>query len=227
MRRLFAIIPARSGSVGVTDKNIAIVGSVPLLVRAYRFACSLPLNVRVIVSTDSAHYLALLRTEGYSDPALRPTELANSGALVIDTILHELARVGAADDDLVVLLEPSFFGERSLNLSLAIERVCCEEVDSCFGVSAVPTAFHHAKQYVCDGAIARPVGRQANVNRQQLPPAYVRSGEFYLSKVGLVRAELSLFGGRLAIFETAQPFVNIDNPEDMERAVRIAEEAAD
>jgi CMP-N,N'-diacetyllegionaminic acid synthase len=227
MRRLFAIIPARSGSVGVPDKNIAIIGGVPLLVRAYRVACSLPLDVRVIVSTDSVHYLALLRTEGYCDPALRPTELATSGALVIDTILHELARVGAADDDLVVLLEPSFFGERIANLSLAIERVCREEADSCFGVYLVPAAFHHAKQYVRDGAVARPVGQQANVNRQQLPPAYVRSGEFYLSRVGLVRAELSLFGGRLSIFETTQPFVNIDTPEDMQRAVRIAEEAAD
>jgi CMP-N,N'-diacetyllegionaminic acid synthase len=227
MSNLFAIIPARSGSVGVPDKNIAVIGGVPLLVQAYRVARSLPLDVRVIVSTDSEHYLALLRSEGYSDPALRPIELATSGALVIDTILHELDRVKASNDDLVVILEPSFFGGRSANIVQAIERVCHGEVDSCFGVYAVPTAFHHSKQYVRNGDHAHPVGEQANVNRQQLPPAFVRSGEFYLSRIGLVRAERSLFGGRLAVFETAHPFVNIDEAEDMKRAARIAEEAAD
>lgn len=227
MSRLFAIIPARSGSVGVPDKNIAVIGGVPLLAQAFRVARSLPLNVRVIVSTDSEHYLALLRTEGYSDPALRPKELATSGALVIDTVLHELERVKASNEDLVVLLEPSFFGGRKANIYQAIERVCHGVVDSCFGVYPVPAAYHHSKQYVLNGDLAQSVGGQANVNRQQLTPAFVRSGEFYLSRVGLVRAERSLFGGRLAIFETAHPFVNIDEPEDMERAARIAEEAAD
>jgi len=227
MSRLFAIIPARSGSVGVPDKNIAIVGGMPLLVRTYRVARSLPLDVRVIVSTDSTHYLSLLRKEGYHDQTLRPTELASSGALVINTILHELARVNAAEDDLVTLLEPSFFGGRSANLNLAIERVCDGQADSCFGVYAVPTAFHHAKQFERDGDLTRRVGLQVNVNRQDLPPAYVRSGEFYLSRVGLVRAELSMYGGRLSMFETAQPFVNIDNAEDMQRAMRIAEGVAD
>lgn len=226
MSRLFAIIPARSGSVSVPDKNILPIGGIPLLVRAYRVACSLPLDVRVIVSTDSSRYLALLGGEGYADPALRPAELSTSGALVIDTILYELARFGAADDDLIVLLEPSFVGRRSTNLRQAIKRVCCNEVDSCFGVYLVPEAFHHAKQFVRDGDQVRCVG-PANINRQQLPPAYVRSGEFYLSRVGQVRAERSLLGGRIAMFETAQPFVNIDHAEDMVRAAQIPNDARD
>ncbi len=209
------------------DKNIATVGGVPLLVRAYRVARSLPRLARVIVSTDSPRYLSLLEAEGYQDPALRPADLSTSGALVVDAILHELARVAATDDDLVVLLEPSFVGRRRSNLMAALECLARADADSCFGVYQVPPAFHHAKQYVRDGILARPVGQQANVNRQQLPPAYVRSGEFYLSRVGLVRSTRSLFGGRLAMFETTQPFVNIDDPEDMHRAEVISQECAD
>ena len=227
MSNLFAIIPARSGSVGVPDKNIASIGGVPLLVRAYRVARSLPLNVHVIVSTDSPHYLTLLKPEGYKDTVLRSTELSSSGSLVIDTILHELARAGASNNDLVTLLEPSFVGRRRANLKMAIDRVSNGEADSCFGVYQVPTAFHYNKQYVHDGNLLQPVGQQANVNRQELQPAYVRSGEFYLSRVGQVRADRSLFGGRLAMFETAPPFVNIDNVEDMQRAARIADDISE
>ena len=208
------------------DKNILPIGGIPLLVRAYRVACSLPLDVRVVVSTDSFRYLELLSEEGYADPALRPADLSTSGALVIDAILYELARVGALDDDLIVLIEPSFVGRRSTNLRQAIELVCCKEVDSCFGVYPVPAAFHHAKQFVRDGEQVQCVG-PANINRQQLPQAYVRSGEFYLSRVALVRSERSLLGGRLAMFETAQPFVNIDHAADVERAVQIPNDAQD
>lgn len=226
MKRLFAIIPARSGSIGVPDKNILPVGGIPLLVRAYRVARSLPLDVHVIVSTESSQYLTLLRKEGYSDAALRPPELSTSAAFVIDTILYELERVGASDDDLVVLLEPSFVGRRKTNLLQAIERVCCNEVDSCFGAYLVPAVFHHAKQFIRNGEQVQCIG-PANINRQQLGPAYVRSGEFYLSRVALIRAERSLLGGRLAMFETAQPFVNIDHADDVERAHQIPNEAQD
>lgn len=222
MNNLFVIIPARSGSVGVPDKNIAEIGGQPLLVRAYRAASNLQCVKQVIVSTDSARYLEILKTESYADPSLRPTELSTSNSLVIDTIIYELARVDASDNDLVAVLEPSFVGKRIANLQLAIENVRNGSVDSCFGAYRVPIAFHHAKQYVNEGGLAKSVGRELNINRQQLSPAFVRSGEFYLSRVSNVRAERSLFGGRLKMFETSQPFVNIDSAEDMKQAIMIA-----
>jgi len=226
MKRIYVIIPARSGSVGVTDKNILPVLGVPIIVRAYRVACSLPHDVRVIVSTDSSQYLRLVQKEGYSDLALRPTKLSTSSAFVIDTIQYELDRVGASNDDLIALLEPSFVGRRYPNLCKAIDMVNNNKADSCLGVYPVPAAFQLTKQFVRNNEGVKFIG-PANVNRQQLPLSYVRSGEFYLSRVGLIREEQSLLGGRLEMLETALPFVNIDSVEDVERAINIPEKALD
>jgi CMP-N,N'-diacetyllegionaminic acid synthase len=224
MSKIFAIIPARAGSLGVSDKNIAVVGGVPLLVRSYRIANSLPFEIQTIVSTDSSHYLNLLATEGYGDPSQRPPHLATSESLVIDTIIYELSRCGAQDTDLILLLEPSFVGIRKKNIIAAVNLMQHGEIDSCFGAYSVPPAFHHSKQYVCSGEFAKPVGDKLNINRQQLNTAFVRSGEFYLSRVSLARIERSLFGGRLKILETEKPFVNIDNLDDMANAQLIAEQ---
>lgn len=226
MSRLLVIIPARSGSVGVPDKNILPIQGTPLLVRTYLFAKTLSDDANVVVSTDSSHYLSLVNLEGYNDTALRPAELSDSKALVIDTILYELRRVGAKSEDLVVVLEPSFVGRRETNLRLAINQIHHNEADSCFGVYRVPETFHYAKQFFQDGLQFRQIG-PGNINRQQLPPAYVRSGEFYLSRVKFVRSERSLYGGRLQLFETAEPFVNIDTPEDGRQALMIPMDALD
>jgi CMP-N-acetylneuraminic acid synthetase len=100
------------------------------------------------------------------------------------------------------------------------------KADSCLGVYPVPAAFQLTKQFVRNNEGVKFIG-PANVNRQQLPLSYVRSGEFYLSRVGLIREEQSLLGGRLEMLETALPFVNIDSVEDVERAINIPEKALD
>src|SRR5688572_11906203 len=112
MSKLHIIIPARSGSVGVPDKNIATVGGLPLLLRAYRVARSLPFDSQVTVSTDSRRYLEMVAAEGYGPLALRPSKLCTSTSHVIDTVLYELDQAQASDDSLCLLLEPSFVGRR-------------------------------------------------------------------------------------------------------------------
>lgn len=220
MSILHVVVPARAGSVGVPDKNIALIQGEPLLVRTYRFATQLPWATNVIVSTDSPDYLEVVRRAGYTGERLRPPELATTGAVVVDALLHELDQADAAATDLCILLEPSFVGRGEANIRQAVATVQGNQADSCFGATRVPTEYHHSKQYrVVDGA-ARPIGTEANINRQALPPAYIRSGEFYLSRVGLIREHRNLFSGRLQLYETPQPFVNIDTPHDLARALQ-------
>ena len=51
MKEVFALIPARSGSKGIPDKNIKLLDGVPLI--AYSIAAALQSSIidRVIVST--------------------------------------------------------------------------------------------------------------------------------------------------------------------------------
>lgn len=72
----YAIIPARSGSKGVPDKNIRLVGGHPLLAWSIAAAKRCLGITRVIVSTDSEKYANIARQYGAETPFLRPPEFS-------------------------------------------------------------------------------------------------------------------------------------------------------
>ena len=56
MLRFSAIIPARSGSKSIKDKNLALLGGYPLIAYSIALAKTTEGVDRVIVSTDSLEY---------------------------------------------------------------------------------------------------------------------------------------------------------------------------
>lgn len=90
MDEVVAIIPARSGSKSVSDKNIRLLAGKPLL--AYSIAASrLTSNIdRVIVSTDSQGYANIARESGAEVPFLRPMEISGDMSTDYQLIKHAL-----------------------------------------------------------------------------------------------------------------------------------------
>ena len=221
---IYIVIPARGGSVGVPHKNILEVDGTPLLIHALRVAQALPLsNKEIVLSTDSESYLQLAVEAGYSHHNLRPAHLSTSKAHVVDAVLYELATFSPAADDMVLLLEPSFFPRDDQNIVRAISLVSENMYDSIFGAARVPGKFHYQKQYRVTDGLAEQVAGLPNINRQQLEVTYNRSGEFYLSRYDFVEMSHSFFGGRLGILETCGSHVNIDDATDVERLWAIVD----
>ena len=69
-----AIIPARSGSKGVSDKNIKYLAGKPLISYSIAAAYKSEMINRIIVSTDSEKYAEIAIKEGAEVPFLRPKE---------------------------------------------------------------------------------------------------------------------------------------------------------
>jgi len=89
-KKVVAIIPARSGSKGVKDKNIKLLNGVPLIKYTIDFAISSKLIDYVIVSTDSEKYAKIAKDLGATVPFIRPSYLAQDDSKGIDVILHAL-----------------------------------------------------------------------------------------------------------------------------------------
>jgi len=85
---VWAIIPARSGSKGVPDKNIIELAGYPLL--AYSIvAAKKTLNIsRVIVSTDSQQYADIASEYGAEVPFIRPGSISGDTATDIEFFTH-------------------------------------------------------------------------------------------------------------------------------------------
>ena len=73
-----AIIPARSGSKGLKDKNIRLLNEKPLLAYSVEAALESGVFDEVMVSTDSEKYAEIAKEYGASVPFLRSAELSSS-----------------------------------------------------------------------------------------------------------------------------------------------------
>jgi CMP-N,N'-diacetyllegionaminic acid synthase len=104
MNKVFAIIPARSGSKGVRDKNIKSLRGHSLLEWSINAAKRSQLIDRVFISTDSLEYAQIGREHGAEVPFLRPDDISGDTASDLDFIIHaieEFHKMGLEPDYLV------------------------------------------------------------------------------------------------------------------------------
>ena len=89
-KTLVALIPARSGSKRVPDKNIRPLAGHPLI--AYSIAAALQSKIfkTVIVSTDSELYAEIARHYGAEVPFLRPAKIAGDTSPDIEWVEYTL-----------------------------------------------------------------------------------------------------------------------------------------
>lgn len=104
---VLAIVPARSGSKGLKDKNIKKLSGKPLL--AYTIEAAIESNIfkEIIVSTDSEVYADIAREFGARVPFLRSAALADDSASTNDVITEVLGWVNTGDLKQFMLLQPT------------------------------------------------------------------------------------------------------------------------
>lgn len=89
-KSIIAIIPARSGSKGIPDKNIIQFGGYPLISYSIIAAKLSKCINRVIVSTDSAKYAQIAKKYGAEVPFLRPKKFAKDSSPDKEFVIHAL-----------------------------------------------------------------------------------------------------------------------------------------
>ena len=90
MNNVMAIIPARSGSKGVSNKNIRLLGGHPLIAWSIKAAIKTISIDRVIVSTDSEEYAEIATHYGAEVPFFRPKNISSDSSTDFDFIEHAL-----------------------------------------------------------------------------------------------------------------------------------------
>ena len=104
-----AIIPARSGSKGLKDKNIRKLCGKPLMAYSIEAAVNSGIFDCVHVSTDSEEYAEIARQYGADVPFLRTSELSGDMASSWDAVRYVLKKYKDAGKEYeeIVLLQPT------------------------------------------------------------------------------------------------------------------------
>ncbi len=105
---IVAVIPARSGSRSVKDKNIKPLAGRPLLAYSIKAAKACKLIDNVVVSSDSEKYLDLARFYS-AETVKRPSELAEDETPMLPVLQHAVEEVEKTGKKVktVVLLDPT------------------------------------------------------------------------------------------------------------------------
>ena len=107
--KILAIIPARSGSKGLKDKNIKPLNGIPLCAYTIKAAVDSGIFAEIHFSTDSQTYADIAEKYGASVPFLRDAILANDTASswdVVKAVIANSQKLGKSFDA-VMLLQPT------------------------------------------------------------------------------------------------------------------------
>ena len=123
---VYAIVPARSGSKGLPDKNIKEIDGKPLISYSIKFAKSIDSIDRVICSTDSSKYAGIAKRYGAEVPFLRSDKASIDTAMEQD-ILEDLRSCFKKHDipepDILVWLRPTFVFRKKADIEKAISAL--------------------------------------------------------------------------------------------------------
>ena len=232
--RILCVIPARSGSVGIKDKNIQEIDGKPLIGIAVEKALSAPLVNRVVLSTDSEKYAEVGRYFGAEVPFLRPAELADSKTRLHYVLQHTLAHFDSNEDkyDAVLSLQASapLVSIETINncLSAFVEG----ELEAVGTGSKIVTGHPYLAKKVNDAGVAHDylelASNVARYPRQVRPDLYFFNGCLYIRKRNLVEAiddSKNALGGYPHLIPIPDDeAINIDEPFDLKIAKLIHKE---
>jgi CMP-N,N'-diacetyllegionaminic acid synthase len=222
--RVLGLIPARGGSKGVPRKNVRALGGKPLIGYTIAAALSAGKIDRVVVSTEDDDIATVARSLGAEVPFMRPAALAQDETPMLPVVVHALESMAANGwaADAVCLLQPTFPLRRPQDIDACIDALGSERADCVISVHRVPHPFNPHWVYLekPDGSLQLATGEAEPIpRRQELPPAFHRSGAVYVSRANVVTEGGSLYGDRLVGYETpVESSCNIDTMEDWAQA---------
>lgn len=186
-----AIIPARSGSKGIADKNIRPFCGVPLLARTIRAAKAAASVDRVVVSTDSESYAALARGEG-AEVVIRPPELSADEASSESALLHALQETKAQPRWIVFLQCTSPF-TRAEDVDRLVGAAEAAGADS--GLTAVASHSFVWRNAGDGGVTGVNHDKSVRLRRQDRDAEFVENGAVYvMDGKGFARHRHRFFG---------------------------------
>lgn len=214
--KILALIPARSGSKGVRNKNIKALNGKPLL--AYSIDCAKESGVfsDIIVSTDSPEYADIAQKYDASVPFLRSKTTATDTASSLSVILEVLKNL-KEQYDILILLQPTSPLRTPQHIKEALHLFNTKQADSVISV----TPFPHSIAWVNSLDIntlslhhfVKP--EYLNKRRQDLPSTYMLNGAIYIFRVNKLSENFNMFCKKSYAYIMDKKYsYDIDDEED-------------
>lgn len=234
MHGIYALIPARSGSKGVPDKNIRNLAGHSLLAWSISVCLKSNLIDRVIVSTDSEAYANLALSLGAEVPFLRPAHISHDTSSDLDFIMHALEWFHSVNS------VPKYIAHMRPTTPLRLPQIIDDAIREFVGSqdatslrsvhkmseSAYKTFELNEKGYLRMLGASNSFLDLANSARQLYPQTYFANGYVDVLSVEYILGSGFLHGDKVIPFIT--PFsVEVDTEEDFDHLIHKVSSSPD
>lgn len=225
-KKIIALIPARSGSKRVQNKNIKYLDGKPLIAHTIIAAKNANNIDRVIVSTDSKEIAEIAIEYGAEVPFLRPPEISDSDATEYDFHIHAIEELEKNENykvDIIVNLYPTtpFRKVETINnaLNLFLDN---SDVDSLRSVRLCKE--HPYKMWTQNGKYLNRLFTNEQSNKSTLsyhllPKVYIQNASIYIVNRETLINYKNTIGEKTLMFEMSdQESLDINYEIDFEFA---------
>lgn len=217
--KVIAIIPARSGSKGIPNKNVKIVGGKPLICWSIEAAINSKFIDKIVVSSDGDDILET--SSQYEEVILlkRPDELAQDHTPTSPVVLHAINTLGIDENsfDYLVLLQPTSPLRTATDIDLAFEAIFTSKAN-CL-ISVAEPEHHPLKSFKTNekGFIEGLVNNEFPfMPRQKLPKVYQPNGAIYIIKIKEFLSRETFFTDKTIPFEmSVNKSIDVDTIQDI------------
>ena len=219
-KTILAIVPARSGSKRIPDKNMQEINGVSLIGWAGKCLQDIIWTDAEVLSTDSETY----SDEGHRwclpSGELRPEKLSQDDTPIEDVIFYHWTLMKSAydiDADIILLLEPTSPMRKPEDIKNAVDMLIDSGADSVVSVSEMDIKYHPNRLIeIYNREVEFYESREITI----IDPIYYRNGICYALTRETVQKKQIITANTAPLF-IDRPVVNIDTPLDLEIARRL------
>ena len=221
-----AVIPARSGSKGLKDKNIKELKGKPLLAYSIKAAKESNLFDEIMVSTDSSQYAEIAKSFGANVPFLRSetnsSDKAGSWDVVLE-VLREYHKLNKTFDS-ICLLQPTSPLRTAQDIIEAYKLLERKQADAITSVCEVDHSPLWTMTLPKDLSLEEFKKRDSDTPRQLLQKYYRLNGAIYIRKISYSNSTISLIDtNEFAYIMPREHSIDIDTELDFVIAKTIME----
>lgn len=212
-----AIIPARSGSKGLRDKNIKLLNGIPLMAYTIKSAIDSGMFDCVFVSTDSSEYVKIAKAYGADAHFLRSEKNSSdmSGSWdVVKEVLEQFKSEGKYFDN-IMLLQPTSPLRTKEDIKNSLDLMEKKDANAIVSVTEAEHSPLWCNTLSQDLAMTNFFSDNViNTPRQELPTYYRLNGAIYLLKQEELQKESMFKDKCFAYIMPKERSVDIDTELD-------------
>ncbi len=230
--RILAIIPARSGSKGLVNKNIRELNGKPLLAYSIQAAQESNICDTIHVSTDSEEYSQIAKDYGADQQFLRDATNSGDTASTWDAVKEVIRKYEQLGEefDVCILLQPTSPLREASDITAAYELYVQKDATSVVSVTEVEHPIQWS--FTLDDSVAMKDFASSpykNCRRQELEKHYRENGAVYIVDIkSLMSQEFDFYSDACyAYVMDARKSIDIDSLTDFKIAEILMKEGTD